>query len=130
MSGFRAWGPALFWAAVLFGLSSIPGSSLPEVPGAQTDKLVHAVLYTVLGVLVVRGLKTTSRLRGARAALLAAALSTVYGITDELHQLFTPRRSSDWHDVIADAVGGLLGGFLATATTRWLWRRGKSRRAL
>src|SRR5450432_4140064 len=52
----RPWLPALGWAGVLFVLSSIPGNDFPQVPGAQTDKLVHGVLYLVLGALAVRGL--------------------------------------------------------------------------
>jgi VanZ family protein len=46
---------------------------------------------------------------------LACLLATLYGVTDELHQLFTPRRSCDFYDVVADAVGGLLGAVLAAA---------------
>lgn len=110
----------LAWAAVLFGLSSIPGNAFPEVPGAQTDKLVHGVLYLVLGALLVRALRVTTALGGGRLVALGCVLATGYGVTDELHQLFTPRRSCDWHDVLADAVGGLLGAVLAT---RFLLRR-------
>ena len=110
---FKPWRPVFAWAAVIFGLSSIPGSSLPEVPLAQADKLVHGAIYLVLGLLLGRALAAATRLpKGGRVAL-AFLLATAYGVTDELHQLFTPRRSCDWHDVVADAVGGLLGAVLA-----------------
>jgi VanZ family protein len=101
------------WAAVIFVLSSIPGSAFPEVPGRYTDKVVHVALYGVLGLLVGRALAATTALGGPARVALTCALATAYGITDELHQLFTPRRSCDWHDVVADALGGLVGGLLA-----------------
>lgn len=104
----------LAWAAVLFGLSSIPGTAFPEVPVAQTDKLVHGVLYLVLGALLVRALRASTALRGGRLVALGGLLAIGYGVTDELHQLFTPHRSCDWHDVAADAAGGLVGALLAT----------------
>jgi VanZ family protein len=101
------------WAVVIFGLSSIPGNALPNLPGAQTDKLIHGVVYLVLGLLSGRALGATTGIRRGRRVALACLLATAYGVTDELHQLFTPRRSCDWHDVVADAVGGLAGAVLA-----------------
>jgi VanZ family protein len=109
----RAWGPALLWAAVIFGLSSIPGTHIPSVPVPNADKLVHAGVYVILGALCLRGIRRTSSLTGARAVLVAAAISALYGVTDELHQLFTPNRSCDWHDAAADAAGGLAGALAA-----------------
>jgi VanZ family protein len=108
----------LAWAVVIFGLSSIPGNALPKVPGAQTDKLVHGIIYLVLGLVCGRALAATTGLAAGRRVALAFLLATAYGVTDELHQLFTPRRSCDWHDVVADAVGGLLGAVLAVTLAR------------
>ncbi|MGB5337658.1 MAG: VanZ family protein [Gammaproteobacteria bacterium] len=39
-------------------------------------------------------------------------------MSDELHQLFVPGRSADIFDVLADAVGGLLGAGLMVLVTR------------
>ena len=41
----------------------------------------------------------------ARVAVAAAVVSTVYGVTDELHQSLVPTRQSDALDVLADAIG-------------------------
>jgi len=103
----------LAWAVVIFALSSIPGNALPKVPGEQTDKLVHGIVYLVFGLACGRSLAATTRLTAGRRVALAFLLATAYGVTDELHQLFTPRRSCDWHDVVADAVGGFIGAVLA-----------------
>jgi VanZ family protein len=114
------------WAVVIFGLSSIPGNALPDVPGAQTDKLVHGLVYLVLGLVCGRALAATTGLGLGGRVALASLLATAYGVTDELHQLFTPRRSCDWHDVVADAVGGLVGAVLAARLSA---RRSPPRRA-
>ncbi|OPY19806.1 MAG: VanZ like family protein [Methanomethylovorans sp. PtaU1.Bin093] len=39
------------------------------------------------------------------AAILAILVGIFYGITDEFHQSFVPRRSSSEWDVLADSVG-------------------------
>jgi VanZ family protein len=98
---------------VIFVLSSVPGSAIPDVPWRLTDKVVHVALYAVLGFLIGRALAATTTLAQGSRFLLAAALAAAYGVTDELHQLLTPRRSCDFYDGVADAIGGLLGGLLA-----------------
>ncbi len=114
-----AWAPALLWATVIFALSSIPGDALPRVPLGwwNADKLVHGVVYAILGALCWRGARrTVARDRGrAHQVLAAVVFATVFGISDELHQAFTPFRSPDAFDVIADAVGGLAGALVCVA---------------
>jgi VanZ family protein len=114
----RPWLPAIGWAVLLAVLSSIPGTAIPAGPTPNFDKLVHGGLYLVLGFFCARALAATTTL--APGALVAAAtlMGTLYGVTDELHQLLTPRRSSDWHDVVADAVGALAGALVATRLRR------------
>ena len=47
--GWRAWIPAVLWSAVIFVLSSIPGSAFPRLPGWwNADKFVHTGIYAVL----------------------------------------------------------------------------------
>jgi VanZ family protein len=113
----------LAWAAVIFVLSSIPGTDFPKVPGEQMDKLVHGVLYSTLGFLVTRGLRGSTTLGRGTLVAVSTVLAILYGVSDEIHQLWTPRRSCDWHDVVADAVGGLLGALVAVTV---LGRRGNS----
>src|SRR5215471_2183038 len=112
---WRAWWPALLWAALIFVLSSIPGTRFPTVDAPHADKVVHVALYLVLGVLCLRGVRARAGMTGARAVAAAALIATLYGISDELHQIFTPNQSADWHDAAADAAGGLMGAFVAWA---------------
>jgi VanZ family protein len=128
-----AWGPVLLWAALIFVLSSLPGSAYPHTDLPNADKLVHFALYGTLGALCARALLLAQRSAAARiagqhpsmgiarghrvraVAGVATLLTTLYGVTDELHQLFVPGRSADWKDAVADAVGGLIGAALVLA---------------
>jgi VanZ family protein len=120
------WIPAALWAALIFVLSSVPGQSLPPLPAWNFDKVVHALVYAILGGLCLLALRRGSRLSRGRAVALAALAATLYGISDELHQLLTPGRSADVLDVVADAVGaivGAIGSRGALASSTFLGRR-------
>jgi VanZ family protein len=119
-----AWLPVVLWAGVIFALSSIPGTRLPAIDLPQSDKVVHALLYGVLGGLLGRALDRSRAGGRARSHLLLAILiATFYGISDELHQLWTPQRTADWRDVVADAGGATLGA-LSLVAMRWMKFRG------
>ena len=44
--------------------------------------------------------------------VLGAALSSLYGITDEFHQIFTPGRSCDPMDWLVDTIAAALGALI------------------
>jgi VanZ family protein len=113
----------VLWAGIIFGLSSISGSRLPKVDIPSSDKIAHIGVYSVLGALSFRAFRLTAPTRSrATIALGAIALSLVYGISDELHQVFTPDRTPDWHDVAADVIGGTLG-VVASLIASWMKNR-------
>lgn len=97
------WGPVLGLMVVIFMQSA---SSDPRLPAGLSDKLAHGAIYAALAALAVRGFAggRWSGVTGA-ALWLAAALATVYGISDELHQRFVPNRVAELGDVVADTVG-------------------------
>jgi VanZ family protein len=107
--------------AVIFAASSIP--NLTRLPGDISDKSGHSIGYALLGGLILRAL-AGGRLRGVTWTRVIAAivLATLYGVTDEFHQLFVPGRSADRYDVLADFLGATMGtavGWLASAAQRW-----------
>lgn len=92
------------------------------------DKGVHAVEYGVLGALLAHALAGTF-LRSTRAQLWlwAVGFTVVFGMTDEIHQAFVPGRSSDIADVMADAIGAVLGATVRLFVfSRWHIFRVKS----
>jgi VanZ family protein len=115
----RRWGPPRLWAAAIFALSSQPVLiPLPSVLG--WDKLQHTAAYAVGGFLIARALGG-----GWRGALLAAALGSLYGASDEVHQLFVRNRSSDVVDWMADTLGMLAGAGLWQLHHRHTQRRAR-----
>lgn len=118
------------WAGVLFGLSSIPGSDIPETSVPSADKWVHISLYAVLGLLCFRAIRGSFAMSPRRVLVAAVALVLLYGISDELHQKWVPLRSPDPMDAAADLVGGILGAsFMLLLSQERSRRRGPARPA-
>ncbi len=116
-----AWlAPALGYAALIFWLSHQP-NPLPALSGRLWDKALHGVEYAGLSALLALGLGRLDPLRPVRAALLAILLAAAYGLTDELHQGFVPRRDCSALDWAFDLMGAVVGGILAVPFLR---RRG------
>jgi len=102
---------AIVWAVVIFCLSQIPGVDVPPLV-FNTDKLLHAIVYSILGFLTLGSMKSTAEGYRLFQLWLAVVLVVIYGGLDEFHQYFVPGRTADIHDLMADAVGGLLGAGL------------------
>jgi VanZ family protein len=101
------WLPACGYMGLIYFASSVPGD---ELPGHFWDKLVHLLVYAVLGVLFLVPLAEARLSRvTVKAAATAVLLSVLYGVFDEVHQSFTPGRSPDVRDLFADALGAALG---------------------
>ncbi|MPY86648.1 MAG: teicoplanin resistance protein VanZ [Luteitalea sp.] len=109
-----SWVWVIAWAALIFVLSS--SSELPKIPGDSGDKYAHAIVYAVLAALTARAL-ASGAWRGVTwgYACLATILATLYGVSDEIHQAFVPGRHPSWGDVMADALGALVGAGLVWA---------------
>ena len=107
--------------AIIFAASSIP--NLRQLPGGISDKSGHSVGYAMLAGLILRAL-AGGRLKDVtwKRTIAAIVLSTLYGVSDEFHQLFVPGRSADPYDVLADSVGATIGtsiGWLLSVARRW-----------
>jgi VanZ family protein len=111
----RLWVPVVLYCAAIFALSAI--SAVPALPGHMSDKAAHALLYAGLGFLAGRALAGgLGRPVTARAMLLVVAFCALYGLSDEVHQLFVPNREFDPKDMAADIAGGGLG-----LAVLWAW---------
>jgi VanZ family protein len=101
--------------AMIFALSSM--ADPPDLPSLVGDKVGHAVLYFGLGALFARAIAGGwFQPLTVRAAAAAVLLSTLYGVSDEMHQLLVPPRSVEMGDVLADAVGSAAAAALMYAT--------------
>lgn len=108
------WLPVALDAALIFYLSSIP--LLPSPPGPFTDKHFHFASYSLLAALLVRAL-ASGRLANVtwRVALGAFVLATLYGASDEIHQMFVVGRTAALDDLAADAIGAAAAAGLLLA---------------
>lgn len=119
--------PAVAYAALIFWLSHQP-NPLPALTAALSDKLLHGAEYGGLAGLLALGLHRAGVRGIGRAALLAAALASAYGASDEWHQSFVPHRTADVLDWVADSLGAAAGALLAFAALRRPWSRASIRR--
>ena len=107
------WVPVLLYAGVIFYFSaqSHPDDGLPSFLFEEiSDKVLHAVEYAGLAGLCYRAFRWGVRGQVASHALLFAIVTaSLYGITDETHQLFVPFRESGWQDWLADTIGAIIG---------------------
>jgi VanZ family protein len=103
----KAWGPAAFWAAVLFLLSEAQPDST-SMWLSVNDKVAHLGLYTIMGAALAWG----ERCVGRKLPFLLILLGVSYGALDEWHQSFVPGRTPSLGDVLADTAGVILGFFL------------------
>lgn len=120
------WGPALAYAAAIFGFSSL--SAPPAPPQQLTDKHVHFLVFGGFALVLLRawaGGRWAAVTLGASARVAVVAI--VYGAIDEWHQWFVPGRHADVLDLVADALGVVLAVGLACLVGRLFGRPGGSR---
>jgi VanZ family protein len=116
--------PALAWLILIFWLSSF--GTLPNIQVFQwQDKVEHAAAFFVLCFFTRRAFAFQNALPALRrrAMRYAVAVACVYGVLDEVHQLYVPGRNFDYWDMAADAAGA---GICALAL--FLYRRMRERR--
>src|SRR6185295_6805016 len=107
------WAPPLAYMALIFYLSS-ESDPLPQLTAHVWDKALHTLEYGTLALLLCRAFIGEGC--GRLAAIgLAFVCTSAYGASDEWHQMFIPLRASDYHDLLADSLGGgvALGVFAA-----------------
>jgi len=110
---------ALAWMAMLFYLSHQPRLPAPSLFSGQ-DKLVHALVYGALGVMLLVAQSSHAGRYRWRQIAISVLIASLYGASDEWHQSFVPGRSAELADWVADTVGALLAVLVAA---RLLGRR-------
>jgi len=99
--------------------SNLPDQAPSWLDFPSADKVVHFLLYAGLGAIVWTGLYRSNVSPVTRLLrIVPVAFATVYGLSDEIHQLFVPNRSFDPFDLLADAIGATI-----CVTALEFWRR-------
>jgi len=104
--------PAVAWLGMVTAALAVPVS--PDLPGwvprlfhfQLLDKVVHAAMFAVLGLLGVRSFRLL-RVPVPRLAVLVAA--SAYAAASEVAQHLLTERSGEPADVLADVLGAAVG---------------------
>ena len=108
-SKIRYWLPAALYMGLIFYLSSSPPPQAARAVPAYFDiKIIHIIEYGLLNLLVLFALDKTSDIPFVWKALYSAAITIIYGLTDELHQVFVPGRSGKLIDIVANLIGCII----------------------
>ncbi len=103
------WLPLIAYSAFIVIQSHYPTpESVPRLP--YFDKLLHLGGYGLLGLLFCRACRSSWPTASSGAlARVGVLFTTLFGLSDEIHQSFMAFRTADAGDVLADAMGGALG---------------------
>lgn len=97
-----------------------------KIPVFYIRKAAHVTEFTVLAMLGFNAVYVTchSKYTGVFAFLISA----IYGVTDEIHQIFVSGRACQLRDMLIDSGGALIGALLAILilkTIKTIKERGK-----
>ena len=123
VAAFPYWVPVILWMGVIFFLSTLPESITPG-RGVLPDRICHAAEYFVLAFLILFALQRTTPAGFSTSFWVTIAWGAVYGLSDEIHQLYVPTRNCDVGDLAFD-VGGVVVLFLIL----WVLQRSGKRGA-
>ncbi len=109
-------GQVLYPVILALGVVSLSGTSNPPTPGFVPgfDKLAHFCVYGLLATLIFRMVPPASR-NGWSAFLVILAVS-LFGLSDEIHQAYTPGRFVEFADWVADTLGATVA-----VVAYWKW---------
>ncbi len=86
---------------------------LDEIPFKMWDKAEHFIAFLAGAVNLALALSWSTAWPWKRVVIVTVAVISLFGATDEFHQLFTPHRSgADPYDWTADTLGALTGALL------------------
>lgn len=108
----------IFWILMIQLFCFIPGNELPQSPFISFDKVFHVFIFAFLSFQLMAGLRKQYRFKKLRYYFIRVSLgfSLLFGVYTELMQgWFAQGRYADWIDMLANAIGSLLGWMLFIA---------------
>jgi len=103
------WGITLTYMSIIFFLSSISYPPQPLPLKFYAPVIEHIIEYAILGFLLSVAIKPKNEKMQRWAIFWAIMIATIYGITDEIHQLFVPGRTASVFDASLDCIGAVIG---------------------
>jgi len=111
MKFIKLWFPVILYSGIIFCVSSISNVVTP-LPEFHLDKILHIFIYLPFGFLVTRGIFGSRPSISSRNLWILVVLAAfLYGLSDEYHQSFVMGRYFEIIDLLADTMGGAIGGY-------------------
>src|SRR5207237_260929 len=106
--------PIIYMIAIWI-MSSMSSDAIVELPDSKWDgylkESLHLVEFGILYLFLALAWLTVRELNGNINVILIL-LSSLYGLTDEIHQSFVPYRSATVIDLVKDALGVLVASWI------------------
>jgi VanZ family protein len=107
---FLLWAPVALLLGFEFYLSAQSGQRLPTFgpwfPGK--DKVEHLAYFFLTGLCAFRAARFGEGWSTRKTAVFLILTGLLWGCSDEIHQSYTPGRSVEIGDVLADTAGVVL----------------------
>ncbi len=109
------------WTITIFILSSMSGPEIQAINVLDVwDKAAHAIAFAAGAVVLAIALRISTGWSWMKIMIVGAFAISLFGATDEWHQLYTPKRSgADPLDWLADTIGAVAG----VIATRFVYAR-------
>ena len=103
----RAKSLTFLWTLLVFYLCLMPQRKIAHIPIFGIDKLVHVLFFGIFMFLLLFIMKPNKW-------MVSFLIATLFGcLIEGLQYYFTSLgRSGDWKDILADALGAIIFGFL------------------
>ncbi len=132
-----SWAAVVAMAALIFWMSANTGQQINHglgiisaIKGAlasagtalfghevDVSPVGHFTEYLVFGALLFNALRLHLGANRALTVALATVIASLYGVSDELHQIFVPERSCDPADWAVDTIAAFVGAMIVFAAT-------------
>ena len=130
-----SWAAVVAMAALIFWMSANTGQQINHglgiistIKGAlasagtalfghevDVSPVGHFTEYLVFGALLFNALRLHLGTNRALTVALATVIASLYGVSDELHQIFVPERSCDPADWAVDTIAAFVGAMIVFA---------------
>lgn len=108
------------YCGIIFYLSSQSEPPTLDVSFPGADKVAHAVLYAGLAATLSLGIhRSNDAPNPSLHFVVPIVFAAVYGVSDEIHQIFVPERTFSLLDLAADAFGA---GAIQVVLCFYVWK--------
>lgn len=97
--------PIVSASVAIVYVSSLPGTTLPNLGFWNMDKLLHFGAYFFYGLLLQLFFRGNLKSGKASVIILSILFGVLFALSDEIHQSYVPGRLGDVYDFAADSLG-------------------------